>query len=231
MFRPNCDLCGKIFQYADDTTYHFASKQRERNQQKLTNNLLKLADFLTANQLVINMDKTHLEEIMIKQKRGRLPDRPPELEVTNSKDELEVLKVSGHCRILGLNVQNNLTWNFHLENGKKPLLPSIRRSLGALKSIGKQVPFNCRNTLARGFVQSRLTYLISIWGGATPNLIRKVQIIQNMAARWGDWKKQNHQGLHPAGTDWVVLSQRNDQTQYSNYALENNQQENPKESS
>ena len=31
---------------------------------------------------------------------------------------------------------------------------------------------------------SRLSYLINIWGGSTPNLIRRAQTIQNMAARW-----------------------------------------------
>ena len=121
---------------------------------------------------------------MIKQKRGRLPGNPPELEVVNNNMETETLKVKGHCRILGLNVQNNLTWNSHLESGTKSLLPGLRRNLGALRTISKQIPLNCRNILARGMILSRLSYLISIWGGATPNLIRKAQVIQNGAARW-----------------------------------------------
>ena len=184
LFGINCDLCGKIFQYADDTTYHFASKSRDKNQQKLVQNLHKLADFLTANQLAINMDKTHIEEVMIKQKRGRMPGIPPSLQVTNAKNEPEIINTAGHCRILGLNVQANLTWTSHLESGPKPLLPSLRRNIGALKNLSKLVPFRSRNTIARGLIQSRLSYLLCVWGGATPNLIRKAKTTQNIAARW-----------------------------------------------
>ena len=86
--------------------------------------------------------------------------------------------------ILGLNFQHNLTWKSHLEHGNKPLLPSLRQNLGALKHTGKLIPMGSRNTLARGLIISRLSYLIGIWGGATPNLLRRAQAIQNMAARW-----------------------------------------------
>ena len=71
-----------------------------------------------------------------------------------------------------------------MEDGVKPLLPQLRKSLGALRNSGKLIPSGSRNTLARGLILSRLSYLISIWGGATPNLLRKAQAIQNMAARW-----------------------------------------------
>ena len=77
LFGDQCHLCGNLTQYADDASYHIASKQRNRNQVKLSQNLDKLADFLNANQLTINQDKTHLLEVMIKQKRGRLPADPP----------------------------------------------------------------------------------------------------------------------------------------------------------
>ena len=53
-----------------------------------------------------------------------------------------------------------------------------------MKHTGKLIPRGSRNTLARGLINSRLSYLIGIWGGATPNLIRRAQAIQNMAARW-----------------------------------------------
>ena len=165
LFGNNCDLCGKNFQYADDTTYHFASKSRDKNQQKLKLNLIKLADFLTANQLAINMDKTHIEEIMIKQKKSRLPGITPSLQVTNARMEPEIINTTGNCRILGLNVQANLTWTSHLESGPKPLLPSLRRNIGALRNLSKMVTFGSRNTIARGFVQSRLSYLLCVWGG------------------------------------------------------------------
>ena len=85
---------------------------------------------------------------------------------------------------MGLNFKHNLAWSSHLEDGDKPLLPNLRKCLGALKNAGKQIPCASRNTLARGIIISKLSYLVSIWGGATPNLVRKAQSILNMTARW-----------------------------------------------
>ena len=132
------------------------------------------------------MDKTHLMEIMIKQKRGRTLGQPPELVVQNSSQEEEVVPDSKVCRILGINLQNNFTWNAHLESGPKALLPSLRKTLGALKFLGRQIPTRSRNILARGLLMSKATYLISTWGGGTKNLVgdRKAQILQNAAMRW-----------------------------------------------
>ena len=121
---------------------------------------------------------------MIKQKRGRTQGNPPELTILNKDDIPETIKDSKECRILGMNIKNDLTWTSHLETGCKSLLPSLRKTLGAIRSIGHMIPQGSKNTLARGLITSRLTYLISIWGGATPNLIRKAQRIQNAAARW-----------------------------------------------
>ena len=86
--------------------------------------------------------------------------------------------------MLGATIQNNLTWSGHLELDKKAILPEVRKNLGLLKSLGRKLPRSCRNTMARGLVISKLTYLVSIWGGGTENLISKAQILLNKTARW-----------------------------------------------
>ena len=77
-----------------------------------------------------------------------------------------------------------MTWRPHLESGPKALLPSLRKCIGSLKFLGKKMPANCRNTLVKGLETSRLSYLLSVWGGTTGNLQRKAQITLNIAARW-----------------------------------------------
>ena len=69
LFGKQCNLCGNLTTYADDASYHIASKLRTQNLEKLNKNLNKLGDFMTANDLTINKDKTNLLEVMIKQKR------------------------------------------------------------------------------------------------------------------------------------------------------------------
>ena len=184
LFGAECPQCGTITQYADDSTYQISNKHRQPNQRKLSEVIGKLKIYLNTNELTINMDKTKLMETMIKQKKGRTPGTPPELIILNNKQQLETLTDSKQCRILGMNLQSNATWNAHLEIGRKSLLPSLRKNLGALRHLGKQIPAGCKNTLARGMILSRISYLISIWGGTSSNLLRKAQTVQNASARW-----------------------------------------------
>ena len=182
--KKNCEQCGNIIQYADDATFTITNKSRMRNQENLTINSSRLEHFLTTNGLTINLDKTKLLEIMIKQKKGRTKGEPPQLIVSDSSQQEVLIKDKAQCRILGINLQANLTWTNHLEVGPKAVLPTLRKNLGMVRNLGKKLPSGSRNTLARGMVLSRLNYLLGIWGGATNNMIRKAQILQNTAARW-----------------------------------------------
>ena len=180
LFGTDCKICGIVVQYADDATVHIANRQRQYNQIKLTEHLENLRLFLNSNHMTINMNKTHIIECMIKQKLGKTPGEPPEIQLFENNQPIELITDSSHIRILGMNIQTNLTFNAHLENGHKALFPSLRINLGALKTLEKQLPNGSRNTLARGPLLSRFTYLISIWGGSTDNLVRKALVLPDI---------------------------------------------------
>ena len=81
----------------------------------------------------------------------------------------------------------NMTWIDHIENGKKAMLTGARRILGALQHLGDKIPRCCRQIRATTLIISRLNYLMPVWSGTTTNHtnhIRKVQTLQNKAARW-----------------------------------------------
>ena len=71
---------------------------------------------------------------------------------------------SVYCRILGGNIKNDLSWEAHLETGRKAILPAIRRQLGALSKLQGVMSRKARLQLANGLVISRLAYIISLWG-------------------------------------------------------------------
>ena len=184
LFGDYCKDCGGITQYADDTTYTVSGRSGVKNQLSLDRNLRNLQDFLSANQLAINSGKTKITECMINQKRAKTTGYPPSLNTRNERDEPVVILDGKVCRILGTNILNDGTWRAHLESGPKALLPSLRKNLGSLKFLGRKIPSNCRNTLAKSLITSRLSYLISMWGGTMNNFIRKAQTVLNIAARW-----------------------------------------------
>ena len=111
---------------------------------------------------------------------------PPHLIVKNPEkiNEMMEIKDSKNFRILGTNFQPNMGWKLHLENGTKAVLPEIRRKLGSLRKLGKQIPFKSRKFIAEGLLIGKLQYLITQWGGANQSLMTAVQRTQNSIARW-----------------------------------------------
>ena len=53
-----------------------------------------------------------------------------------------------------------------------------------MRHAGNLIPRASRNNLAKGLIQSRLNYLLPLWGGATESHLKKAQVIINTAARW-----------------------------------------------
>ena len=184
LFGNQCSECGIVSSYADDTTYTVASKTRESNQENLTRVIRNTENFLNDNQLCINLPKTSLTECMIKQMKGRTRGTPPQLEVRKTTGEMKLIENKLYTRILGANLQGNELWTAHLETGTKALFPTVRKQLGKLRHAGNLIPRECRNSLAKGLIQSRLSYLLPLWGGATEQHLRQAQVIWNTTARW-----------------------------------------------
>ena len=88
---------------------------------------------------------------MVRQKRTKIVSQPPELKIETIEGE-KLIRSQKSERLLGLNMQDNLSWKAHLEIGDKPLIPTIRRRLGALRHLGTQIPLKGRKLLASGLI-------------------------------------------------------------------------------
>ena len=184
LFGRQCRKCGILSVYADDTMYVASSKTRAENQLKILRNLDEIKCFLNDNQLTINSKKTSLTEYMVHQKKAKTKGDQPRLQIPLEPGKEKIITDSSYTRILGANLQGNLTWQDHLETGAKALLPETRKQLGRLKHLGKKIPQGARKNLARGLILSKMNYLMPLWGGATNSLIRRAQTVLNSTARW-----------------------------------------------
>ena len=87
--------------------------------------------------------KRPIIEIMNKQKRGRVKGEPLKLEVKDKDSNDVTLAARNGVRLLGINLEHNLTWAAHLELGEeKNLLPQLRKKLGVLRHISPEI-LNC----------------------------------------------------------------------------------------
>ena len=170
LFGDNCNTCGHLIMYADDTTYIVSNKMRIHNQMRINLNLGRMEMFLTDNELVINTGKTAILECMIPQKKGKLNGSPPHLIVNTREGEMKRIVDSKYFRVLGTNLKQNMSWDGHLEKGPKSVMPAVRKQFGILKLMSNFLPRKSRKLLSEGLVLSKLQYLISQWGWTTENM-------------------------------------------------------------
>ena len=124
---------------------------------------------------------------MTQQKRSKISGIPPEITATvykNQRLQDEHVTDSIYCRILGGNLRNNLSWESHLNSGKRAVLPAVRRKLGALHSLRNSLTVKGKRQLVNGLLISKLSYIICLWGNTDDSHIRKAQIVLNSAARF-----------------------------------------------
>ena len=184
LFGKNCTLCGTLPSYVDDATYVLTNNNRMENQLIVAKKLEKISTFLNDNNLVVNQDKTLIAELMTSQKRCKLKTAPPTLKVKDKKGNWKVIISSQKERILGINLQENLSWEAQVNIGEKALFPEVRKVIGAIKHIRNLTDNKTRLLLANSLVMSRILYLLPIWGGASNKITKELQVIMNLTARY-----------------------------------------------
>ena len=136
---------------------------------------------------------------------------------TRNKDKYQVvintptavIKPSKSEKLLGCWVQDDLKWTKYLRDSKGDnLIRSLNIRLGALKKIRKVAGFRNRKMIAEGIVVSKVSYLISLWGGCELGLKRSLQVIMNKVTRVVtrlDWSTSTKELLSQCG--WLSVNQ------------------------
>ena len=145
--------------YVDDGAFSYADADPAVLSQVLSRKFNMLEQWMHANKLVINPDKTHL--IVMGSKKHR-----------NMRKEVSLV-ASGHTiyptvteKLLGGQLHQSLTWNFHLRDHKGSLTKQLTSRINGLKRVCANGSFKTKLKVANGLVVSKLTYLITLWGGA-----------------------------------------------------------------
>ena len=92
------------------------------------------------------------------QKKCKIKGSPPHLNTVNLSGEPKVVNTTEYTRILGMNIAGNMSMRQHIESGEKNMLNDLRRKLGAVKHLGKQLPERCRKQLAAGLIMGKIMY-------------------------------------------------------------------------
>ena len=136
-----------------------------------------VASFLTSSLLQVNDSKTHTMLLATSQLR-----KSQNLSLTVEIGSVNQ-KTSQVERLLGLQVHENFKFREHLQDNEKSLIKSLNRRLNALKQIRRVTTFAQRLAIANGIFNSKVVFLISVWGGMEEYLLNSLQIIINKAMR------------------------------------------------
>ena len=163
--------------YADDSTFTVTDSDKNRLTTKLSHKFDLMADYLTANKLKVNSDKTHLI-VMCTDQRRRHHATDASIVTGN-----EVIEATASERLLGAYIHQGMKWTEYIRDNKNSLLHGLSTRLGGLKKISKAASFKARLTVANGIFMSKLIFMIPLWSGCQEFLISALQVCQNKAAR------------------------------------------------
>ena len=161
-----------LYHFADDTNLICSDKNAKLLRKNVNSDLRLVFQWLCANRLSINVDKT--EFIIFKSPRKSLKER-----ITlklNGKTIFESKKL----RYLGLIIDEKITWKFHILELKKKL-SQITGIIYKLKKLG--IPVDTLKSIYYALFQSCLDYGLCVWGQAGTEYFNKIEVMQNKVIR------------------------------------------------
>ena len=159
---------GKVRLFADDTTIFFHNDNI--NDIVTTGKIImtKLTDWLKANKLTLNADKSSFT--IFKSQRKIVPNMPEKIDFLNQS-----IKRASHNKFLGIILDEHLTWNNHISE----LSNKLKRLFHIFYNIRDFLSKENIKTIYYALVYSRIKYGLCVYGQACQNKMKRIQTLQN----------------------------------------------------
>ena len=135
--------------YADDTTLYDVQDSMEQIENNLQSTLNNLHIWCRGNGMILNSSKTKVMLVTTNQRRLRLPNDSLDLKFNN-----ETLNMITNDKILGVFVDNNLSWSDHI----KHLTKKIASSTWLLSKIKKFLSQDHRIQFYKSYIQPHIDF-------------------------------------------------------------------------
>ena len=167
--------------YADDTTVSAVSDSIEEIEITLSNDVKHTSQWCNKNDMVISIPKSSSMLVSSRQKlwhtqRAQGGQGDVSLEI---KLEANVIPCVTKTKILGVHVDNVLSWADHI----KHVRGKIASNLYLLQEIKAFLPLEARKLFYNSYVLPHFDYCCTIWGNCTQTLLKDLIKLQKRAAR------------------------------------------------
>ena len=173
---PLClkDAVRSVDLYADDTTLYEIGFDKDILENNLQHALNLLNSWCLENGMIINIDKTKLMLISSRQKRQNMKDTNLTLAYENVD-----LRVTSCEKVLGVHIDDNLTWTSHFQHVSK----KISTYLWLLSQIRSYLPIRHRMTFYNAYIKPHLEYCCVIWGNSFNSNMYRIEKLQRRACK------------------------------------------------
>ena len=165
----NCSAILQFSLFADDSTASHSDSDLNNTLDTIKTEFTKVLDWLLANKLIINLQKTH---IMLFTNRQR-----PE-SISLNIDDNNITEIS-ETKFLGVIVDNQLNWKAHI----KHISNKVSKSVAILRLLRDIFPKSILKTLYLTLTYPYFNYCNLIWGTADPTNLNPLVILQKKCIR------------------------------------------------
>ena len=177
-----CSKLGHFVMFADDTNIFVVGNSENEVYSKANKLLRKLNLYMLSNQLHINTEKCVYMHFRPKINhnerkncaRTRIVGSENQLFISHNK-----IKKTNKARFLGVIIDEDLSWDMHLDH----LEQKLNSAIITIKRIKKFIPKEHYSKLYHSLFISHLTYGISAWGSLSPHKLKKIFSIQKRCLR------------------------------------------------
>lgn len=155
-------LSGEIAAFADDTRLLCSEKNRSVLYKNANEDFESIKNWLAANLLTLNTDKTVFLEFN------------PKTCENDTAHGITGIKRVEETKFLGVIIDDKLKWDRHVSQITTKLRKTIYKFVQLRQCVNEEV----LKTVYYALVQSHLTYGIIAWGGAFQNTLEKLAVIQ-----------------------------------------------------
>ena len=172
----------KINTFVDDSIVKIKLEDDPNKHNNQVEDALKTVNnYMNANSLVLNRDKS---KILVITNNSDIRDNS-KVKVPDKEDITPVRNMV----YLGIQVQDDLKWNYFITDSKDNLVKRLKNKINAIKMIRRYLSTKTTKMIFNKVFMSTLLYGATLWQGAPLYLKKKIQSLQLEAARTTIGKK------------------------------------------
>ena len=162
----------KFYLFADDTNILYADKNLKSLENIVNIELRNLHESLTSNKLTLNTTKTTF--VIFHPYQKRVTYQPSLYMFDNEKNGNVTIESKNCIKYLGVLVDKNLTWNYHID----AITAKISETIGLISKLQHSIPRHILLYIYQTLIHPHLNYGLAAWGQVSKTSLNKILILQ-----------------------------------------------------